>query len=290
MAPKRHGTSLHSAGVAEVVQQIGSEWGKVRHIQRTTGPIRRGSHGSGMGRDGREPEPLGQRPDRPALQALEKCFDPGDDPHRREMLIHLDVQIGLFSHLLPEQVGECGVRPAAVVGEIHSVQVWVMGHQFGPGQDVLAEGPVQIGVIRRQVQVVGGQMGQGEDLVPPLQQQPGDAHIQNRVREAVVPGDEHQHLVLRPQGGQQVPPLFLHCGGVPPYSLGAGHQGGKAAHLGNAQLFPKAQHGGCHGLLAKIQVKYRIEQGNAPLLQPERPGGQPGCGLHIYAAVVVLHS
>ena len=218
-------------GAVEVVQQIGSEWGKVRHIQRTTGPIRRGSHGSGMGRDGREPEPLGQRPDRPALQALEECLNPGDDPHRGEVLVHLDVQIGLFSHLLPEQVGERGVRPAAVVGEIDCVQVGVMGHQLGPGQDMLAKGPVQIGVIRRQVQVVGGQMGQGEDLVPPLQQQPGDA-----------------------------------------------------------QLFSKAQHGGCHGLLAKIQVKYRIEQGNAPLLQPERPGGQPGCGLHIYAAVVVLYS
>lgn len=64
------------------------------------------------------------------------------------MLIHFDVQIGFFAHLLPEQIGEHRIRSAAVIGEIDGVQIRVMGHEFRPGEDVLSEGPVQIGVVR----------------------------------------------------------------------------------------------------------------------------------------------
>ena len=142
------------------------------------------------------------------------------------MLVHLDLQVGLVPHLLPKQIGEHGVRAAAVIGQVDGIQVWMVGHELGPGQDVLAKGPVQIGVVLRQIQVVGGQMGQGDDLMPALQQQPGDSHVEHRVGKAVVPGNEHQHLIVRPKGRQQFPPLFLHCRGMPPHRFGPGQQGG----------------------------------------------------------------
>ena len=98
----------------------------------------------------------------------------------------------------------------------------MMGHELGPGQDVLTKGPVQIGVVLRQIQVVGGQVGQGDDLMPALQQQPGNTHVEHRIGKAVVPGNEYQHLVVRSEGRQQFLPLLLHRRGMPPHRLGPG--------------------------------------------------------------------
>ena len=96
----------------------------------------------------REPESLRQRLGRTALQTLEKGLDAGDHTHRGEVFIHFDVQIGLFSHLLSEQIGQHRVRPAAVIGQVDGVQVGMVRRQLRPGQDVLSKGPVEIGMIR----------------------------------------------------------------------------------------------------------------------------------------------
>ena len=132
-------------------------------------------------------------------------------------------------------------------------------------------------------------MGQGDDLMPALQQQPGDSHVEHRVGKAVVPGNEHQHLIVRPKGRQQFPPLFLHCRGMPPHRFGPGQQGGQAARLWYSQLLPDAQHGGGHSLLPEVQVEHRAEQSDPPPLQIQSVGRQPGRGLHIDAAIIVLH-
>ena len=205
------------------------------------------------------------------------------------MLVHLDLQVGLVPHLLPKQIGEHGVRAAAVIGQVDGIQVWMVGHELGPGQDVLAKGPVQIGVVLRQIQVVGGQVGQGDDLMPALQQQPGNTHVEHRIGKAVVPGNEYQHLVVRSEGRQQFLPLLLHRRGMPPHRFGPGQQGGQAARLWYSQLLPDAQHGGGHCLLSKVQVEHRAEQGDSPPLQIQGIGRQPGRGLHIDTAIIVLY-
>ena len=145
---------------------------------------------------------LGQNFHRAVVQAVQERFNAGDDTHIGKVLVHFDLQVGLIPHFLLEQMGQHGIRAAAVVGQIHRIQVWVMGDELCAGQDVLSERIIQIFVFIGDVQRMTGQVAQRNDLVAPLQQQFRDAHVQDGVGNAVVAGDEYQHFIVRSQGSQ----------------------------------------------------------------------------------------
>lgn len=77
---------------------------------------------------------------RAVLQAVQERFNASDDTHIGKMLIHFDLQVGFIAHLLLEQVGEHGVRAAAVVRQVDSVEVRVVSNQLCSGQDMLPDG------------------------------------------------------------------------------------------------------------------------------------------------------
>ena len=99
---------------------------------------------------------LGQNFHRAVVQAVQEGFNAGDDTHIGKVLVHFDLQVGLIPHFLLEQMGQHGIRAAAVVGQIHRIQVWVMGDELCAGQDVLSERIIQIFVFVRNVQRMTG--------------------------------------------------------------------------------------------------------------------------------------
>ena len=232
---------------------------------------------------------LGQNFHRAVVQAVQERFNAGDDTHIGKVLVHFDLQVGLIPHFLLEQMGQHGIRAAAVVGQIHRIQVWVMGDELCAGQDVLSERIIQIFVFVRNVQRMTGQMAQGNDLVSAFQQQFRDTHVQDGVGNAIVPGDEHQNFVLRFQGRQQCFALLFHCGSMAAHRHGTAEQSLCAERLRDAQHLAQPQHGGGHSLLPEVQIKYRAEQGDALAFDVQCLCDGHRRRLHIDAAVVVLH-
>lgn len=58
------------------------------------------------------------------------------------MLVYLNLQIGLVPHFLPEQVGQHSIRTAAVIGQVHRIEIGVIGNDFRTGQNMLPKGPI----------------------------------------------------------------------------------------------------------------------------------------------------
>ena len=135
-----------------------------------------------------------------------------------------------------------------------------------------------------------GQVAQRDDFIAAFQQQFRDAHVQDGVGNAVVAGDEHQHFIVRSQGRQQSFALFFHGGGMAAHRHGTAEQSLCAERLRDAQHLAQPQHGGGHGFLPEVQIKYRAEQGDALALNVQSVGNGCGCRLHIDAAVVVFHT
>jgi len=94
------------------------------------------------------------------LQTVQKCLNPGHHTDCRLVFIHLHRQIRLVSHNLPEHMGNHGVRAAAVVGQIHGIQIRMVFDDLRPSQNVLAEWPVQVWVLPGQIHAVSLQMCQ----------------------------------------------------------------------------------------------------------------------------------
>ena len=161
---------------------------------------------------------------RAVLQAVQERFNASDDTHIGKMLIHFDLQVGFIAHLLLEQVREHGVRAAAVVGQVDSVEVRVVSNQLCSGQDMLTERIIKIIVFIGDVQRMTGQVAQRDDFIAAFQQQFRDAHVQDGVGNAVVAGDEHQHFIVRSQGRQQSFALFFHGGGMAAHRHGTTEQ------------------------------------------------------------------
>lgn len=73
---------------------------------------------------------LGQNFHRAVAQAVQEGFNAGDDTHIGKVLVHFDLQVGLIPHFLLEQMGQHGIRTAAVVGQIHRIQVRMMSDEL----------------------------------------------------------------------------------------------------------------------------------------------------------------
>ena len=116
---------------------------------------------------------------RAVLQAVQERFNASDDTHIGKVLVHFDLQVGLIPHFLLEQMGQHGIRAAAVVRQVDSVEVRVVSNQLCSGQDMLPERIIKIIVFIGDVQRMAGQMTQGNDLVSAFQQQFRDAHVQD---------------------------------------------------------------------------------------------------------------
>ena len=102
---------------------------------------------------------------RAVLQAVQECFNASDDTHVGKMLVHFDLQIRFISHFLLEQVGEHGIRAAAVVCQVDSVEIRVMSDQLCSGQDMLTERIIKIIILIGNVQRMTGQVAQRDDLI-----------------------------------------------------------------------------------------------------------------------------
>ena len=81
------------------------------------------------------------------------------------MLVHFDLQVGFISHFLLEQVGEHGIRAAAVVCQVDSVEIRVVSDQLCSGQDMLTERIIKIIILIGNVQRMTGQVAQRDDLI-----------------------------------------------------------------------------------------------------------------------------
>ena len=100
-----------------------------------------------------------------------------------------------------------------------------------------------------------------------FQKQAGNAHIENRVRKAVVACDEYEHLFVRRQSFEQSFTLLLDGGSVFAYSHGAGHERWQQTWFGNAEHLAEREHGAGHGFLAKVQIKDRAQQRDSAFFQ-----------------------
>ena len=173
------------------------------------------------------------------------------------MLVHLDGQVGLAAHFLGEQVADHGVGAAAVVRQVHGEQARVAAHELRAGEDMLPERPHHPRIIGGNPQVMRVQMAHRDDLLPAVQQQVGDAHVQRRINDAVVARDDDDDALSGLQAGKQLIAQLLGLA----REFGDGEPAGEHRAGGFLRRAPELrahfQHDLGHGALPEIEVHLR---------------------------------
>ena len=192
-------------------------------------------------------------------QRVQERLHARDHAHAAEVLIALDREVGLLTHLLGEELVEHGVGTAAVVGEVHREEPRIAPHHLGAREDVLPKRPADAGVVSRDIDIMRVQVPERDDLLSTVQQNLGDSHVEGTIGDTVVARDEHEHALPRRERTQELVAQRLGL-------LTKGRDGKAARHHGHGRLLARMaqplaqpQQRLRHGLLAKIHVEQGVQ-------------------------------
>ncbi len=189
---------VHAAGA----EGRGDGMGMVRHGRQEDGPPP-----AGRGRADREGPPAPRFAGVP--ETVEEGLDPRDRARVGAVLVDLELQEGLASRLLEEEVGDEGIRSAAEVGEVDRVQAGMVPDEPGRGQDLLARPPVHLPEVRV-VRVAQRQEVEGKGLHAEVADLGGQVHVQQVVAGIVAPAHHHEAGPVRRDPGKRPAAELLH--------------------------------------------------------------------------------